>query len=150
MLSLMKFLKLLLLSVGFCLIVASRSFALDLNEKSQKAYDTLKKTTSFSMGGVGYAAQTSEGEKALRVLKEDPKAGEAFAALIEDKDSKKAGQLYALLGLKWRDQEKFESLVPPFLEDKTQVEEQSGCIVFRMSVYFIAQEIRDDKWKEPK
>ncbi|HEV2763114.1 MAG TPA: hypothetical protein VGV38_08975, partial [Pyrinomonadaceae bacterium] len=72
-----------------------------LSDVSQKAFSTLTDVKFFAVGGVGYSAETSEGEKALRTLLREPEAAEAFKSLLSRANPE--GRLYALLGLRFAD-----------------------------------------------
>lgn len=109
----------------------------------------LRSPPFFAMGGVGYGGEISMGERALRTMARDPNAIELFEAILDDRRSSSAGRLYALLGLKWTNESRFNARLAPFLRDETSVEECGGCFVFHFPVYFLARHIQDGKYARP-
>jgi len=119
-----------------------RSVDIKLSDTGTKAYDELRETETFAMGGTGYAGTTSKGELALRQLIKETNAKEALLQLIEDATPE--GGLYALVGLRGLDNEQFEAAAKTFL-DKSEADERdatgmsvpagsvkvmSGCLIF--------------------
>lgn len=124
------------------LICVSSAKAAELDSQAQSAMKTLKNTTFFAIGGVGYGNQKSDGEKALRTLVEHQDASSAFLLVLNDKKSSKTGQLYALLGLKWTNLSAFESQIASYLCDTTEVKEAGGCFRWDTRASVIAEQIR--------
>ena len=110
---------------------------------------TLQSAPYFAMGGVGYGGQRSFGERALRDLARFEDAAFGFETVLDNRNASRAGQLYALLGLRWTNERAFRERIAPFLLDKTPLEVRGGCFVFRMSVNYIAQEIERGAYKRP-
>nr|CAA9220029.1 hypothetical protein AVDCRST_MAG63-446 [uncultured Armatimonadetes bacterium] len=101
--------------------------ALELDATGAAAFLTLKKTTVFALGGVGIRGTITEAEKALRVLRGQKQAADAYRELL--RDAPLAGQLYALLGLKWTDERSFRQKVGAYRSISTKVATMSGCIL---------------------
>lgn len=100
-----------------------------LNESARQAYTKLMTAEVFAIGPVGFAAQISETEKALRVLLADPHAVDAFHQLVDD--ARPAGQAYGLLGLYLKDREAFEATAARIRDasPEQQVQVMSGCVI---------------------
>lgn len=69
-----------------------------LSAEGKEAYQDLLKVDTFAIGGIGYSAETSIGEKSLDVLIGEDLAVSALENLIENATPE--GGLYAVLGLK--------------------------------------------------
>lgn len=140
----MKLLALLLLA--FCLALpATAATPPDIDAPAVAAYDQLHQTEVFALGGVGYSGATSPGEIAFRELQKEPDAAAFFVALLDDETAAKAGQLYALLGLKEARSAEFEARLPAFLEDDSPIFWRSGCMKMSVSVKTIAARFVDKK-----
>lgn len=122
------------------ILICTPVFAQKLDNDSQKAYNTLKTVPHFAIGGVGFAAQTSEGENALRLLLKQKEATTVFQKLL--KEANREGQLYALLGLKLTNSTLFAREAKPFSEMKTKVHTMSGCIFFDQPVTSLVTTIK--------
>lgn len=131
-----------LLGLAFTLAFALNSSASaappELDAPAQSAYDKLHETEIFARGGVGFAGVTSESETAFRALSRDENAVSAFVALLDDETATKAGQLYALLGLKQAGSAQFAQRLPAFEADESYVTEMSGCLMMPVKVREIA------------
>lgn len=108
---------------------------------AQAAVATLHDAQFFALGGVGFAGRTSESELAFRELAKDANAQPTFLALINDETTSEAGRLYALLGLKQTDAAQYDAQLPAFLADKSPVSQMSGCLMMKVTVGAIAQQI---------
>jgi hypothetical protein len=89
----------------------------------------LRKASSFAMGGVGYAGTMSQGERALRKVLAQPDAVARLTNTLPE--ASPAGQLYALLGLRARDQDAYKRALAVFGGRTATVETMGGCIVQR-------------------
>lgn len=100
-----------------------------LNESARQAYARLMAAEAFAVGPVGFAARTSETEKALRVLLADSHAVDAFQQLVAD--AKPAGQAYGLLGLYIKDRDAFEPVASRLRDalPEPRVQVMSGCVI---------------------
>jgi hypothetical protein len=112
--------------------VAMQKTAFDiglLNEPARQAFASLMAAEVFAIGPVGFAAQTSETEKAFRVLIADPHAVAAFHQLADD--ARPAGQAYGLLGLYLKDRAAFEPVASRIRDasPEQQVQVMSGCVI---------------------
>jgi hypothetical protein len=106
---------------------------------SAEANAILQKTTTFAMGGIGYAGTMSQGERALReVLAHSDAVARLESALPE---ASPAGQLYALLGLRTRDRDAYKRAFGKYGQRHATVETMSGCIVQRESFRDLAKKI---------
>lgn len=110
---------------------------------------TLRSAPFFAMGGVGFFAQQSFGERALRSLARYEDAAFGFEAVLDNRNASRAGQLYALIGLRWTNERAFHERIAPFLLDKTPVEVRGGCFVYNLPVSFIACDIESGAYKSP-
>lgn len=118
-------------------------------ESRQATTMTLRGAPFFAMGAVGYNAQRSFGERALRDLARFEDASFSFEELLDNRGTSRAGRLYALLGLRWTNEREFHERVAPFLRDQTPVEVRGGCFVFNLPVSFLASEIEGGKYTRP-
>ena len=99
----------------------------------------LQKTTTFAVGGVGFAGVMSEGERTLReILKEADAASRLESALPK---ASAAGQLYALLGLRLRDRAAYERALEKYRANDAKVQTMRGCILQRESFRKLVEEI---------
>jgi hypothetical protein len=113
-----------------------------LSERGQRAYQELSEAKVFRLGGVGYAAETSEEERALRALLVEDAAVKALESLVDEGSPE--GGLYGLVGLRQKDMAAFRRAYgryvakeepperPSFAEGlrtpKGKVATQAGCI----------------------
>jgi hypothetical protein len=103
-----------------------------LTVEGKKAYNTLRTVKFFAIGGVGYAGQKSDGERALEVLIEERIAVDAFKSLVAE--SSLEGALYGLFGLKMLKCECFEAEFSRFrasrfaADSKEMFTTMSGCL----------------------
>lgn len=138
-----------LLALTFWLVFAaintSQAASPELSASARAAYDKLHQTEIFALGGVGIAGATSQGETAFREVQKDPNAVAAFVALLDDEMTPRAGQLYALLGLKEAKDTQFEERLPDFLADESTVTQFRGCIMMPVKVKEIAARFVDKK-----
>ncbi len=110
---------------------------------------TLRSAPFFAMGGVSYFYQLSFGERALRDLARYEDAAFGFETVLDNRNASRAGQLYALLGLRWTNERAFRERIAPFLLDQTPVEVRGGCFVYNLPVSSIAQQIELGAYKSP-
>lgn len=129
-------------TLAFC---ATSALALPGSQEGQKAQTTLKTAPYFAMGGVGFAGQTSPGEKALRVLLKEKDATTAFQTLLKEANS--AGQLYALLGMKQTDPKLFAQVVVPYRKKMDKVKTMAGCIADELTVSNIITNIEQGRYR---
>ncbi len=136
----------------FCLFAVAKAATAQGNATfgdRQTTTMTLQSAPFFAMGGVGYGGQRSFGERALRDLARFEDAAFGFEAVLDNRNASRAGQLYALIGLRWTSERAFHERIAPFLLDRTPLEVRGGCFVFKMSVSSIAQEIERGAYKRP-
>lgn len=117
-----------------------------LSQKGQLAYDRLFSACVFSIGGVGYAAVTSQEELALYDLLEEPHAVEALKSLVSEASYE--GGLFGLVGLSLKNNTEFNRAVDVYkarrqrphrskspgcrlvnADNDEQVITQSGCLI---------------------
>ena len=131
-----------LLALALCATFAAinnvRSAPSELSAPAVAAYDGLHDAGVFALGGVGFNGTTSPGETAFRELQREPNAAAIFIALLDDETTTKAGQLYALLGLKRAEDAQFEARLPAFLADESSVTQFSGCIMMPVKAKTVA------------
>lgn len=128
----------------------NKTDAMGLDSQAQNAVEMLKNGDVFIIGGMSYTTELSQGEKALRILERHKEATRALKMVLDDQKSSKTGQLYALLGLKWVNEEEFEKRMRPYLFDETPIQSMTGCIVLRLQVRHISDNIRRNIYKRPK
>ena len=92
-------------------------------------FNRLQNVESFAVGGIGIAGTTSDGERALRVLLQDPKATEQLQNLLSQ--ATPTGQLYALLGLRVHDRAAYDKALQAYKAPEIDVETIGGCIISR-------------------
>lgn len=77
----------------------------NLSVEGRQAYTTLFNARTFSIGFVGWIAEQSANEKALRVLLKEKKAKEALVNLVHNATPE--GSLYGLFGLRMNNLKSF-------------------------------------------
>ena len=121
-----------------CLLLCKPALA--LNPQGQAAYRTLKNTSTFALGGIGFTGAISEPEKALRVLLKQKDASAAFQALLQE--ARIEGQLYALIGLWWKDRQAFRQKIAAYRSLNVEATTMHGCIKSGRPVAAIVKEIQ--------
>ena len=137
------------------------SFSIDkLSPEGQNAYQNLLDTEVFAQGLVGIAATLSPSVESFNTLLKEKEADAAFKSLIAN--AKPAGQLYALSGLYFTDQEAFQKEVKNFRQKDEMVRAMSGCEMFDEKISKIVEsndknvaiikpgETIEDFWKRNK
>ncbi len=136
-----------LLLLALCAISAATLYSQAappaMSAAATAASAVLHETETYAIGGVGFGGATSPGETAFRELQRDPDSTAAFLALLDDETTAKAGQLYALLGLKIAKSAQFEARLPAFLVDESALYQFSGCILLPVKVKDIAARFVD-------
>ena len=99
----------------------------------------LQKTTTFALGGVGYAGIMSEGERMLRDILKEPDAAKQLESVLPSASA--AGQLYALLGLRLRDRPAYQRALEKYRANDATVPTMRGCIMQRESFRKLVEEI---------
>ena len=138
----------------------SRFDAKSLSESGRQAYQKLAEAKVFRLGGVGYAGETSDEERALRALLKESSVVEALESLVEAGSPE--GGLYGLAGLRQIDKAAFRRAYgryvvkeepperPSFLEEirtpKGEVTTQTGCIVMAQGRKQIAAAIDSGRY----
>ena len=116
---------LLILTALFVLVRAGSAEA--------SAYSRVKSANHFAIGGIGITGVTSQGELAMRMIRDSPRAEEKLRTLLQE--SSPAGQMYALFALRQLNPPDYSALADPFRRRSAQVPTISGCIIYtqRMS-----------------
>ena len=99
----------------------------------------LQKTTTFALGGVGFAGIMSEGERMLREILKEADAATRLESVLPKASA--AGQLYALLGLRLRDRAAYERALEKYRANDAKVQTMRGCILQRESFRKLVEEI---------
>jgi hypothetical protein len=99
----------------------------------------LKKTATFALGGIGYAGVMSEGERALREILTETDAARRLENMLPG--ASPAGQLYALLGLRLRDQAAYQRALEKYRANDAKVQTMRGCILQRESFRELVKQI---------
>lgn len=123
-----KSLSLILMVVALLACVARATQSVEfrreeLSVKGRMAYDRLRSACIFSVGGVGYSAETSKEELALHDLLGERNAIEALKSLVSSGSYE--GGLYGLLGLSLRNDTEFSRAVELYMARKERPEWQS-------------------------
>ena len=98
------------------------------------------------MGGIGVAGTTSDGERSLRNLLEDPAATTKLEGLLTK--ATPAGQLYALLGLRVHDRAAYERAAKDFHGPDGEVETIGGCIISRVPFKQVLDRIKAGQYDQ--
>jgi hypothetical protein len=99
----------------------------------------LQNTTTFALGGVGFAGVMSEGERTLREILQEPDAPRKLESVLPNASA--AGQLYALLGLRLRDRSAYQRVLEKYRANDAKVPTMRGCIMQRESFRKLVEEI---------
>ena len=99
----------------------------------------LRKADIFSVGGAGYGGRTTEAEDALAAICATPNATAKLMEVVRSASA--AGQLYALLGLRFCDPVAYEGLLPAFTSRDDEVEVLMGCLGSTEQVGVVARRI---------
>jgi hypothetical protein len=132
-------------ALTFLLLAPLNFAAADTARPAPAAFQTVKNASKFTIGGVGFLGVTSAEEQAFRSLLAAPEARSLFRKLASQ--ASKAGQLYAVLGLKLLDDPAYAKESARLLGDDTPVTTMYGCIVSQMKVSDLARLIADGKLK---
>ena len=100
------------------------------NGKERSPAETLRTAAMFSIGPVGFAAQTSPEELALKAILRGPDPVPALLGVLEE--ATPAGELYALLGLSVADPATFRREAERLRTGELgarEVSTMTGCIV---------------------
>ena len=97
-----------------------------LSGEGQKAYRTLLTAQRFEDVAIGYGAVRSKLVESYYILLNEPLADATFKSLLEE--ATLAGQLYALCGLYFTDQNFFHSAVEKYRHSEEKVDTLFGCI----------------------
>lgn len=96
-----------------------------LSAKGKAAFEVLKGTPTFSSTTVGIAGITPSEVFAFRDLLDEPKADEAFKALL--KEAAPEGKLYAVCALWFTDPAEFQTQVKMLRDTSMKVNHVDGC-----------------------
>lgn len=135
----------LLVTFNSSILSANQSIAFDassLSSDGRQAYLKLLRAPMFSIGPVGFAAQVSESELALRALLNEREVIPALKDLVAKASTE--GKMYALYGLHLKDREIFKQEAEQYKKQQeagTKVSTQSGCIVMQEQGDFIVAQI---------
>jgi hypothetical protein len=80
---------------------------------------------------------------AFCVLLDSPRADEIFKKLLCDKDTRMGTRLYALCGVYWTDRKIFKKYLSDFRDCDEDIEESSGCFIYRRKVKDIVARIEN-------
>jgi hypothetical protein len=100
---------------------------------------SLQKTTTFALGGVGYAGVMSEGERTLREILKQSDAPKKLESVLPNASA--AGQLYALLGLRLRNRAAYQRALEKYRAKDATVATMRGCIMQRESFRKLVEQI---------
>jgi hypothetical protein len=109
---------------------------------TQAAVERLARIQLFAMGGVGFAGQTSDGEKDFRlILQNHPQAAAVFNDLyVHGNNEAKA---YALLGLYRLNPARFREIYATLPKSKDELQMMQGCILFKQKLVVVAKQINE-------
>lgn len=118
--------------------VSAQSFSeSQLKEPDRKAYALLLRAERFEGVDTNEGGELSELVEAYRLLLQGPCADQAFESLL--KKSTIPGQLYALCGLYFTDQEHFRLVVEKYRHNDEVVPTQFGCVVGGMPISMLVE-----------
>ena len=100
---------------------------------------TLRQTTIFALGGIGYAGIMSDGERMLREILKEPDAARRLESVLPNASA--AGQLYALLGLRLRDRAAYQREIEKLRGRDAKVQTMRGCIMQQESFRELVKQI---------
>lgn len=139
--------------IKFTLVILFIAFSINLtfgkNNGKYLTDDTLQRLEeieTFAIGPVGFAAQTSEGEKLAREILSKSNASDEFQKLLQS-DSP-AAKMYALWGLRkihGRESEKFFEV---FRNSTEKVGTMSGCLMSQRAISEVVKEIESPYYLE--
>lgn len=110
----------------------------DLSPEGRRAYDVLRRAETFDTPHVGVSGALSGHVAAFRVVLREPRAREAFLALLGDATA--AGRLYALAGAYFAAPEVFDEAVRWLETSRASVRTVSGCILDERTVTSIVRQ----------
>lgn len=99
-----------------------------LSAEGKEAYQILLKAKTFEEGLIGYAAQLSKKVESFNILFAEKEADATFKSLLQDAEL--AGQLYALSGIYYTDNNYFQEVVKNYQDNENEVNRMSGCEIF--------------------
>lgn len=108
-------------------------------------YEALTATTTFAIGGVGFAGTISPAETDFRALLKEPDAVVKCQKLLTEATPE--GQMYGLLGLKLKDETAFLAALPKYKGSKTALREMCGCIMGTITVGELAARFEKGTYK---
>jgi len=134
------------MKIRFCLVAATicLSAAFVRAEEQADPDSTLRKTTTFAMGGVGVVGSMAAGERALRDILNQPNATARLEKMIPD--ASPAAQLYALVGLRDRDRAAFQRALEKVRGNTAAVPTLRGCIMQTEKFGDLVQQIEEGKF----
>lgn len=142
----------------------SRFFVGELSPNGRQAYTKLLNAWIFAVGPVGFGAQTTETELALKALLTEREATRAFQSLVHS--ATQEGSLYGLLGLRLTDIRAFNVEIERYRERPESLEERSspqdrfqtglkgsartarGCIIFNQLFQKLVKAIQDGDYDQ--
>jgi len=123
-----------------CVLASFLLWACRISGAEHNAAETvLEKTSLFALGGIGVAGSMSEGERALREVLKEPDVAARLEKMLSD--ASPAGQLYALLGLRFRDRAAYERALEKLRTTNAKVQTARGCILQQESFGDLVKEI---------
>ena len=93
----------------------------------------------FAFGGIGVAGTMSKGERALRVILDEPDAAIQLERMLPHATD--AGRLYILVGLRMRDRSAYKRAFDSYSQHDSTVETVQGCMIGRKSFQALMREI---------
>ena len=104
---------------------AARDF--ELTERGTEALERLMRAERFTTDAIGYAGVTPNEVIALRRLTQEVEAAAALAHV--ERHGTTAGRLFALVGLRRVDRERFDAVLDGYRTTDATVEYMSGCCI---------------------
>ena len=127
------------IAIAGLVLMSQRPAAATDSAKPAVPFDLVRETPRFTIGKVGFAGHPSKVETSFREILSESNAKIQLNRILST--GTKAGQLYALLGLKILKDPQFKQALPHFLSDKSDVETMEGCVVRHTTVKAIAGQI---------
>ncbi|HEY8996264.1 MAG TPA: hypothetical protein VIM60_00115 [Edaphobacter sp.] len=138
--------KLLLGAIS--LLAIGNSLAAEPLVRTRVTVQHLAKVHQFAIGGVGFAGQTSPGEKDFRVILQDAEAAAAFDDLFAHGNNE--AKAYALLGLHQLNPSRFQELYASLSNSGEELETMQGCIISKAKLKEVARQISEGGFSKPR
>ncbi len=132
----------------FSLLTVGNSLSAEPLLRTRATVQHLAKVHQFAIGGVGFAGQTSEGEKQFRLILQDAEAAAAFDDLYAHGNNE--AKAYALLGLHQLNPARFQEIYASLSNSGEELETMQGCIISKAKLKEVARQISEGGFSRPR